>query len=264
MSQFDPFSDQFGESEELVREVLTPRTFKARRPYAERWSERLTDAANSRQYLCVSHIPKSLGFSAEIVDQTLVIRPESASRTQKLKDILRRNSYDRFRQPNTSDLAVEHVYREAFSMIERLHRQFLDVLRSELDRLGVDDINNVQGLILFNIGTDELTVGELTARGYYLGTNVTYNLKKLVEYGYVQQERSPRDRRSVRVRLSDKGRELAEQLKTLFTNHARALGDGVMSTEDLEAMIKNLRTLEQFWTRAASQPGFLQSSTQAA
>jgi DNA-binding MarR family transcriptional regulator len=159
---------------------------------------------------------------------------------------------------------VEHVYREAFSMIERLHRQFLDVLRSELDRLGVDDINNVQGLILFNIGTDELTVGELTARGYYLGTNVTYNLKKLVEYGYVQQERSPRDRRSVRVRLSDKGRELAEQLKTLFTNHARALGDGVMSTEDLEAMIKNLRTLEQFWTRAASQPGFLQSSTQAA
>ncbi|MDH3234161.1 MAG: MarR family winged helix-turn-helix transcriptional regulator [Alphaproteobacteria bacterium] len=149
-------------------------------------------------------------------------------------------------------------------MIERLHRQFLDVLRSELDRLGVDDINNVQGLILFNIGSDEMTVGELTTRGYYLGTNVTYNLKKLVEYGYVEQERSPRDRRSVRVRLSDKGRALAEKLTTLFSSHARALGDGVMSADDLEALIKNLGTLEQFWTRAASQPGFLQSNTQAA
>lgn len=159
---------------------------------------------------------------------------------------------------------MEQIYREAFSMIERLHRQFLDVLRSELDRLSVDDINNVQGLILFNIGTDELTVGELTARGYYLGTNVTYNLKKLVEYGYVEQERSPRDRRSVRVRLSEKGRALAEQLKTLFANHSRALSDGVMSADDLEAMIKSLRTLEQFWTRAANQPGFLQSNPQAA
>ena len=183
---------------------------------------------------------------------------------ENLKEILGRHSYHRMRHPNHRNLAVENVYREAFSMIERLHRQFLDVLRSELDRLGVDDINNVQGLILFNIGTDELTVGELTARGYYLGTNVTYNLKKLVEYGYVQQERSPRDRRSVRVRLSDKGKELADQLKSLFSKHATALGDGVMSAQDLEAMIKNLRTLEQFWTRAASQPGFLNSSTQAA
>jgi DNA-binding MarR family transcriptional regulator len=118
---------------------------------------------------------------------------------------------------------VKHAYFDALHMIERLHRQFLDVLHSELDRLGIHDINNSQALILFNIGSDELTVGELTARGYYLGTNVTYNLKKLVESGYVRQERSQRDRRSVRVRLSDKGRELAERLTTMFANHARAL-----------------------------------------
>ena len=159
---------------------------------------------------------------------------------------------------------MDHVYREAFSLIERLHRQFLDVLRSELDRMGVDDINNVQGLILFNIGTDEMTVGELTARGYYLGTNVTYNLKKLVEHGYVEQERSPRDRRSVRVRLSDKGKTLAEQLQAVFHAHSRALDEGVMSTDDLEEMIARLRTLEQFWNRAASHPGFIHAKPQAA
>jgi DNA-binding MarR family transcriptional regulator len=130
--------------------------------------------------------------------------------------------------------------------------------------LGVHDINNSQALILFNIGSDELTVGELTTRGYYLGANVSYNLKKLVGCGYVRQERSRRDRRSVRVRLSDKGRELAERLTTVFANHTRALGDGVMSSEDLEAMIKRLRTLEQFWTRAADHAGIHNSSPRAA
>ena len=159
---------------------------------------------------------------------------------------------------------MDHVYRESFSLIERLHRQFLDVLRSELDRAGVDDINNVQGLILFNIGSDELTVGELTARGYYLGTNVTYNLKKLVENGYVEQERSPRDRRSVRVHLSDKGKHLAEQLQVVFSAHAQTLADGIMPVEELKTLNKTLQTLEQFWTRAASHPSSLQIKPKAA
>lgn len=149
---------------------------------------------------------------------------------------------------------MNHAYREAFSLIERLHRRFLDVLRSELDRMGVEDINNVQSLILFNIGTDELTVGELTARGYYLGTNVTYNLKKLVESGYVEHERSPRDRRSVRVRLSDKGRALADQLESVFTRHSEAVAKGTMSVDELKALNQALRTLEQFWDRTASHP----------
>jgi DNA-binding MarR family transcriptional regulator len=159
---------------------------------------------------------------------------------------------------------VERTYLEAFNMIERLHRQFLDVLHSELDRLGIHDINNSQALILFNIGNDELTVGELTARGYYLGTNVTYNLKKLVESGYVRQERSHRDRRSVRVSLSDKGHDMAERLTAMFANHASALCDGVMSSKDLGAMINRLQMLEQFWTSAVNQPGILNSSTRAA
>ena len=98
-----------------------------------------------------------------------------------------------------------NAYLHAISLIERMHRQFLDVVKSELDGQRIRDINNVQALILFNIGTDELTVGELTQRGYYLGSNVSYNVKKMVEHGYLKQERSEHDRRSVRVSLSDKG-----------------------------------------------------------
>ena len=95
---------------------------------------------------------------------------------------------------------MKQSYLETIRLIERLHRRFLDVIKTELDRLGIEDINNVQTLILSNISNEQLTVGELTARGYYLGSNVSYNVKKLVENGYLNQERSPHDRRMTRVR----------------------------------------------------------------
>jgi len=145
---------------------------------------------------------------------------------------------------------VQQAYLEAISLIERLHRRFLDVVKSELDRLGVVDVNNVQSLILFNIGNEDLTVGELTHRGYYLGTNVTYNLKKLVENGYVVQERSARDRRSVRIHLSDKGKELCQQLDTIYSHQAEALGANALNAEDLARTNASLRALEQFWSGA--------------
>ncbi len=161
---------------------------------------------------------------------------------------------------------MKQVYLDSITLIERLHRHFLDVLRSELDRLGVDDINNVQSLILFNIGEDEMTVGELTHRGYYLGTNVTYNLKKLVETGYVSQERSARDRRAVRVRLAEKGLDLVHKLHAVFERHAAALDQGILSTDDLKTANGILRSLERFWTTAIAYraPATGEAGTEAA
>src|SRR4051812_19607785 len=108
------------------------------------------------------------------------------------------------------------TYYETVQLIERMHRHFLDVLKIELERMSVQDINNVQALILYNIGGDDLTVGELTVRGYYLGSNVSYNVKKMVEAEYLKQERSQHDRRSVRVHLSDKGKLLKEKISEIF------------------------------------------------
>ena len=156
-------------------------------------------------------------------------------------------------------------YLESISLIERLHRRFLDVVKSELDRIGVDDINNVQRLILFNIGDDDLTVGELTNRGYYLGTNVTYNLKKLVENGYVVQERSARDRRSVRIHLSDKGKDLCGKMADTYERHSTALAANAMSEEELTRCNQSLKTLERFWSGILAYGGSIPSSdTQAA
>ena len=139
------------------------------------------------------------------------------------------------------------LYLEALQLIERLHRQFLDVVKAELDREAIKDCNNIQALILYNIGEDEMTVGELTTRGYYLGSNVTYNLKKLVENGFVDQERSAHDRRSVRIKLSEKGLVLHAFMEKLYHKHVVTLNEGVIETEALGDINEALRTLERFW-----------------
>ena len=146
---------------------------------------------------------------------------------------------------------MEHPYYKSILLIERLHRQFLELLKAELDRQGIQDINNVQSLILYNIGSDDMTVGELTARGYYLGSNVSYNVKKMVENGYLVQERSQHDRRSVRVRLSDKGLTLRDRMSAMFGRQVDALGDGTVSEGDLDELNRRLLNLEQFWAARA-------------
>jgi len=151
---------------------------------------------------------------------------------------------------------VHQPYYESILLIERLHRHFLEVLKVELDRLGYQDINNVQSLILYNIGEDEMTVGELTARGYYLGSNVSYNVKKMVENGYLGQERSPHDRRSVRVRLSDKGLELRGKIKAMFERQIGALDAAGFKTEEFDRCNEIMHRLERFWSAALEYTPF--------
>src|SRR3954466_1826601 len=102
------------------------------------------------------------------------------------------------------------AYLEVISPAERRHREFLEVVKLEIEGLGIHDINNVQGMMLFNIGDAEMTVGALTLRGCYLGSNVSYNVKKMVENGYLTQQRSLHDRRSIHVTLTEKGLKLRD------------------------------------------------------
>lgn len=143
---------------------------------------------------------------------------------------------------------MKDVYFETIRLIERLHRQFLEVVKGELDRIGIEDINNIQALILANIGREELTVGELTNRGYYLGSNVSYNVKKMVENGYLQQERSAHDRRSVRVKVSEKGLGLCDKIENLHERHITSLSQGQLGSGELNSINQTLRTLERFWS----------------
>ena len=142
-------------------------------------------------------------------------------------------------------------YLSVISLVERLHRHVLEIVKLELDGFGIHDINNVQGLMLFNIGDAEMTVGELTLRGCYLGSNVSYNVKKLVENGYIVQERSLHDRRSIHVKLTDKGRKLRARLSGMHRRHIEMLSQTAVTDDDLQNVIVTLRRLERFWSRAA-------------
>ena len=125
----------------------------------------------------------------------------------------------------------------------------LDVIKDEFERLGRADVNSVQALLLYNIGDAELTAGELTSRGYYLGSNVSYNLKKLVDAGYINHQRSKTDRRSVRVRLTEKGQEVCKVVNGLYQRQLKSLQQvGGIGTDDLETLNKALIRLERFWT----------------
>ena len=144
---------------------------------------------------------------------------------------------------------VQPLYLEALTLVERLHRRLLDVIKDEFDRRGRADINSVQALLLYNIGDKELTAGELRTRGYYLGSNVSYNLKKLVEMAFLDHQRSRVDRRSVRIKLTEKGREVRDIIEGLYQKHVRTVEQvGGINAEEFSTLNKSLHRLERFWT----------------
>src|ERR671920_89171 len=144
---------------------------------------------------------------------------------------------------------IHPLYLEALTLVERLHRRLLDVIKDEFDRRSRADINAVQALLLYNIGNSELTAGELRSRGYYLGSNVSYNLKKLVDSGFIRHQRSRVDRRSVRVSLTDKGLEVARVINDLYERHIQSIEKvGGINGDDFRLLNKALQRLERFWT----------------
>jgi len=144
---------------------------------------------------------------------------------------------------------IRQLYLEALTLVDRVHRRLLDVIKDEFDRRSRADINSVQALLLHNINEKELTAGELRTRGFYLGSNVSYNLKKLVEMGFLDHQRSRIDRRSVRIKLTDKGREVRNIVDALYHKHLRSVEQvGGINSDEFFTLNKSLRRLERFWT----------------
>ena len=143
---------------------------------------------------------------------------------------------------------LKSLYLETLQLVERLHRRLLDVVKDEFDRNGRTDINAVQALLLFNIGDSVLTAGELRSRGFYLGSNVSYNLKKLVDLGFIDHQRSRVDRRAVRVQLTEAGREVAMMVAELYDRHIGSIDKvGGLDEQEFQKMNKSLQLLDRFW-----------------
>ena len=152
-------------------------------------------------------------------------------------------------QESAVEVSVKPRYLEALHLVERLHRRLLDVIKDEFERRGRDDVNSVQALLLYNIGDKELTASELRTRGYYLGSNVSYNVKKLVEMGYLHHARSRIDRRSVRISLTEKGRAVHDIVGGVYDKHIISIEHvGGVNPDDFKRMNVALVRLERFWT----------------
>ncbi len=143
---------------------------------------------------------------------------------------------------------MSEAYYDIVRLIERLHRHFLDVLRTELRERNVEDINAVQALLLYNIGEAEVVIRDLKDRGYYHGSNVSYNIKKLTEFGYIEQERCAHDRRSIRLKLTDKGMSLCNAVADLQRHLAAKSAASPDAVAELQTAGQSLQRLERIWT----------------
>lgn len=146
---------------------------------------------------------------------------------------------------------MKNNYLETIGLVERLHRLFLEVIKSELDNLKVEDINNVQALVLYNLGAEQISIGELTARGCYLGSNVSYNLKKMVANGYLEQVTSKHDRRSYTIKASPKGLDLCNEIDKALDRHVEALKEENINSFD--DFVDTLHKFEDFWREISLQ-----------
>jgi DNA-binding MarR family transcriptional regulator len=143
---------------------------------------------------------------------------------------------------------IRRVYLETLMLVERLHRQLLDVIKDELERRGRPDINSVQALLLYNIGDRQLTAGDLRTRGCYEGVNVSHNVKKLIGLGLIEHRRSPHDRRTVRIQLTAKGGEVSSIVKQLYERHTQVIEEVTgIGREQFSVANTTLTRLDRFW-----------------
>jgi DNA-binding MarR family transcriptional regulator len=149
--------------------------------------------------------------------------------------------------PSSPGPTAAQITQDLPRLIERMHRRFLDVVRIELTRHGINDISPVQAMMLANIGEEEISVRDLIERGYYLGSNASYNLKNLVDGGYVDRQASERDRRAARLKVSAKGKVVLDALTKLNSQMAEPLAkDGEI--QDIDTTYRTLRRLEHRWS----------------
>lgn len=150
-------------------------------------------------------------------------------------------------------VGITHI--EIVRVIERLHRRSLDLIRADLLQAGIDELSPSQVMMLFTIGSSELSVRDLIERGYYLGSNASYSLKRLVETEYVIRTASERDRRSARIRLSEKGRQLCDMIRQMDRTYHKLVTRDEAEVRDLDVTFRTLKRFEQVWSNAVRYRG---------
>lgn len=149
----------------------------------------------------------------------------------------------------TADLSIGESFLKSLSLLEQAHRRLHDVVKDDLERGGERSLTGVQALLLYEIGEDEAPASVLRARGAFAGTSLSYNVKKLQEGGYLVQTRSEDDKRTVTLRLTDRGKKVRSRVAKLFEKQASALEPTAsVRPDDLSQLNKTISRLERFWS----------------
>jgi DNA-binding MarR family transcriptional regulator len=141
------------------------------------------------------------------------------------------------------------AYANMIHLVERLHRRLMDVVTEAVGRANIQDVNAVQAIMLYNIADQELTVSELRERDYYMGSNSSYNVKKLVEGGFLCYAKSRIDRRTVRISLGVRGKEVHGIVARAYQKHAATVEQlGGIPPGDFDLVNRSLQRLDRFWS----------------
>mgnify|MGYP006277020703 CR=1 FL=1 len=139
------------------------------------------------------------------------------------------------------------TYLDLVKAIERMHRQSLDTVKIALETSQHRDMTPVQAMMLVNLGGEALSVGELGRRGAYVGSNISYNVKRMVENGYIVTERSELDRRTTVIRETEKGREVADLIRAELDRQRATLETQGVDADALASALRTLGRVEGYW-----------------
>lgn len=144
---------------------------------------------------------------------------------------------------------VADSFLKSLSLLEQAHRRLHDVVKDDLERSGERNLTGVQALLIYEIGEEETPASVLRARGAFAGTSLSYNVKKLQEGGYLTQSRSKADKRTVHLKLTERGLKVRDQVANLFDKQAGALEPTAsVRHDDLDQLNKTVSRLERFWS----------------
>lgn len=156
---------------------------------------------------------------------------------------------ERWTVPTDEDVASVPTYVELLRVLERAHRQLLETVSAELERSEVTDVNAVQALLLYHMGEEPLTAAEIKTSGRYLGSNVTYNLRKLIEAGRLVESRGPNGRGAPRFSPTEAGSQIRALVEGLFERQSSSLKPlCAMGEADVQQASAALAKLERYWT----------------
>jgi DNA-binding MarR family transcriptional regulator len=106
-----------------------------------------------------------------------------------------------------------------------LHRSLIRVNSQLAKRLSSDlERYNLTGAmygIIRNLGTDNLTLSELSQRLLHVNSNTTALIDNMEKKGLAERVRDPEDRRVIRVRLTAAGLALSAQVIPEHTEYIR-------------------------------------------